>query len=91
MGIGWGVINGEFESTDVDGSKLSNAAFFDFQSSRVVGIQAKIDSNWGGFVELRSTSAYATADNDPFNQSSGDTLELDFSGSMVSLVGYYRF
>ena len=50
-----------------------------------------MNARWGGAFELRSTTAFATTNNDPFQQSSGDDLEIDFSGVGINATGYYRF
>jgi len=55
-------------------------------------IQLKADEAWGGIFEFRTTTAYATTNNDPFDQDpSSNELELDFSGILVSMCVYYRY
>lgn len=91
LGVGWGIVGGDFDGTDVDGRTDIDTTFFGMQNSRMVGIQLSMGSRWGGTLELRSITAFADTNNDPFDQSDGDKVEIDFSGAMINAVGYYRF
>lgn len=91
IGVSWGIINGSFDSTTVDGEQY-DTSFFGAQGSRILGIQLNMSESWGGVFEFRTTTAYAETSNDPFNQSkSSNKLNLDFSGALVSINVYYRF
>lgn len=91
FGVAWGIINGRFKATDIEGKNKTTTRFFGPQNSRMIGVQLMMSRQWGGILELRSTTAFAKAGNDPFDQSANGDLEIDFSGSMVSATGYYRF
>ena len=91
FGVAWGVIGGDFDAIDVDGMTKKDSTFFGRQNSRMIGIQMSMSARWGGILELRGTTAFATTSNDPFNRSDKEDLEIDFSGSMISATAYYRF
>jgi hypothetical protein len=91
VGVSWGIINGSFDSTTVDG-KQYDTSFYGGQGSRILGIQLKTGESWGGLFEFRTTTAYADTNNDPFNQSkSSNKLKLNFSGTLVCINVYYRY
>ena len=91
VGVSWGVINGSFDSTTVAG-KQYDTSFSGYQNSRIIGIQFRGNEDWGGVFEFRATTAFAKTSNDPFDQkASGNELNLDFSGILVSMCAYYRY
>lgn len=88
--VGWGVIFGSFESTKVNGDK-SSTSFTGRTSHRNLGAHIKLSDRAGMIMEFRIQTARATTSNDPFNQSSGSSVDLIFDGIMIGLSGYYRF
>lgn len=91
IGVSWGIINGSFDTTTVEG-KHYDTNFYGYQGARIIGIQLKGNEDFGGVFEFRTTTAYATTNNDPFDQNhSSNELELDFSGILVSMCVYYRY
>ena len=89
--LGWGILTGTFDTVTVLGEEYFTR-FNGSSVSHAIGVELNVGESWGGTLELRTLTAYATTTNDPFNQNpSGDTLDLDLSGSMVSFTGYMRF
>jgi len=88
--VGWGIIFGEFDSTKVGGDK-SSSSFTGGITHRSIGIQIKLSDQAGMIMETRTQTARARTSNDPFNQSSGSTVDLVFDGIMIGLSGFYRF
>lgn len=91
FGLSWGILFGDFDTTKVGGDKYSTY-FSGMTISRNFGVQIKIGNRGGLITEFRSVTANAVkTSNDPFDQGSGDSMTLDFSGNTVALTGYYRF
>lgn len=91
FGVSWGIIFGDFNTTKVGGSKHTTN-LLGMAVTRNVGVEVKIGDRGGLVFEFRTVTANSVAtSNDPFNRSSGDSMDLDFSGITIALTGYYRF
>ncbi len=91
FGISWGAIFGDIKTTKVGGDKFSTN-FFGLSISRNIGVQIKLGDRGGLVTEFRAVSGRSVdTSNDPFNQGSGSSVGLDFSGIIIALTGYYRF
>ena len=91
FGISWGAIFGDLKTTKVGGEK-STTNFFGLSISRNVGVQIKLGDRGGLVTQFRTISGRSIkTSNDPFNQGSDGSTNLDFSGIIIALSGYYRF
>ncbi len=91
MGFGWGLVTGDFNTTqNVTGSKYYTS-FSGPIAYQILGIQIEMGARYGLNAEFKTLRAYATTSNDPFDQGSGDALELSLDGVIIGLTGYYRF
>jgi len=91
FGASWGLIFGDFNTTKVGGDKFTTY-FTGMAVSRSIGAQIKLGPRGGLITEFRTVTANnVKTNNDPFNQGSDDSVNLDFSGIIIALSGYYRF
>jgi len=90
LGMGLGVISGEFSGSTQNGD-VTRSTFSGLVHFRTFGANLMLSPQWGMILEMRSvTSPTVKVSNDPYSQSSG-TLYLNFGGTMLNMVGYYRF
>ena len=90
VGMGLGVISGEFAGSTQNGD-ATRSTFSGLVHFRTFGANLVLAPQWGLILEMRSvTSPSVKVSNDPYQQSNG-SLYLNFSGTMLNMVGYYRF
>lgn len=91
FGISWGLIFGDFKTTKVGGDKYTTY-YTGITVSRNIGVEIRLGRRAGLVTEFRTVTANSVStNNDPFNQGSDGSVNLDFSGFTVALTGYYRF
>jgi len=90
FGISWGMIFGDFKTTTA--IQKFSTDFFGFLVSRNIGVQIKLGDRGGMVTEFRMVTANSVkTSNDPFNQGTDGSVNLDFGGIAIALSGYYRF
>ncbi|MBU3914520.1 hypothetical protein KKA14_03215 [bacterium] len=91
VGLGWGMLTGEFKTTKKDIGSKHQTSFTGPLSYQIIGIQVKMGDRYGINGEFKILRAYATTSNDPFSQGNSNTLDLSLDGVIIGLTGYYRF